>query len=292
MPKWKVMDRKTDVKDSSSHPEQDFQNLLKLIEKLRSPDGCLWDISQKKEDVGRYLIEEAYEVIDAIDNGSPKGLKEELGDLLFQILFLARISEENGQFDISDVIKEISQKMIRRHPHVFENEKVKDIGEIKSNWEEIKKREKNRQDKDQSLFSRIPKSLPSLLMAQKITKEASKVGFDWESIDGVLEKIEEELMEFRAAFKSKEKGELKDEIGDIIFSLVNLSRFVEVSADEALRSSIKKFTDRFSYIEEKLKEQGKNLPEATFEEMDHLWNESKKHKRSAFSRQFSAKTKD
>lgn len=286
------MNRKTDVKDTSSQSEQDFQNLLRIIEKLRSPDGCLWDIQQKKEDVGRYLIEEAYEVIDAIDSGSPKELKEELGDVLFQILFLAKISEENGQFDISDVIKEISRKMIRRHPHVFENKKVKDIGDIKANWEEIKKHEKDIQDKNQSLFSRIPKSLPSLLMAQKITKEASKVGFDWKNIDGVLKKIEEELTEFKTALKLKDKGNLKEEIGDIIFSLVNLSRFAEVSADEALRSSIKKFTERFSYIEEKLKEQGKNLPEATLEEMDNLWNEAKKHKRSAFSRQFSAKTKD
>jgi len=275
MPKWKVMDRKTKFTDSSLHTEQDFQNLLKIIKKLRSPDGCLWDISQKKEDVGRYLIEEAYEVIDAIDSGSPKGLKEELGDLLFQILFLARISEENGQFDISDVIKEISQKMIRRHPHVFENKKVKDIEDIKSNWEDIKKQEKDIQDKDQSLFSQIPKFLPSLLMAQKITKEASKVGFDWENVDGVLKKIEEELGEFKAALRSKEKEKLKDEIGDIIFSVVNLSRFVEVSADEALRSSIKKFTERFSYIEEKSKEQGKTLSETTLEEMEQLWNESK-----------------
>jgi tetrapyrrole methylase family protein/MazG family protein len=273
--RWKVMDRKTDVKSASLDPEQDFQNLLKIIEKLRSPDGCLWDIRQKKEDVGRYLIEEAYEVIDAIDSGSTKGLKEELGDLLFQILFLARISEENGQFNISDVIKEISEKMIRRHPHVFQDEKVKDIGEIKSNWEEIKKHEKDIQDIDQSLFSRIPKSLPPLLKAQKITKEASKVGFDWRDIEGVLKKIDEELAEFRAALRSNEKEKLKDEIGDVIFSLVNLSRFVEVSADEALRSSIKKFTERFSHIEEKLKEQGKTPSEATLEEMDHLWNESK-----------------
>ena len=273
------MNGKTDLTDSSSHPEQDFQNLLKIIRKLRSPDGCLWDIRQKKEDVGRYLIDEAYEVIDAIDSGSPKEIKEELGDLLFQILFLTRISEEDGEFDISDVIKGISEKMIRRHPHVFGNKKVKDIPEIKSNWENIKKQEKNRKGEDEYLFHQIPKSLPSLLRAQKITKEASKVGFDWESIDGVLEKIEEELMEFRVALKSKEKGELKDEIGDIIFSLVNLSRFVEISADEALRSSIRKFTDRFSYIEGKLKDQGKTLSGATLEEMDNLWNESKRGER-------------
>ena len=211
------MNRKTKFSDTSLHPEQDFQNLLKIIKKLRSPDGCLWDIHQKKEDVGRYLIEEAYEVIDAIDSGSPKELKEELGDLLFQILFLVRISEEKGQFDTSDVIKEISQKMIRRHPHVFENEKVKDIEEIKSNWEDIKKQEKNRQDKDESFFYQIPKFLPSLLMAQKITKEASKVGFDWEDVDGVLKKIEEELTEFKAALKSKEKGTQDVEIQNSLY---------------------------------------------------------------------------
>ena len=273
------MNGKTNLTDSSSHPEQNLQNLLKIIRKLRSPDGCLWDIHQKKEDVGRYLIDEAYEVIDAIDRGSPDELKEELGDLLFQILFLTRISEEASEFDISDVIKEISKKMIRRHPHVFENKKVKDILEIKSNWENIKKQERSRKGKDESFFHQIPKSLPSLLRAQKITKEASKIGFDWENIDGVLEKIEEELMEFRVALKLKEKGKLKDEIGDIIFSLVNLSRFVEVSADEALRSSIRKFTDRFSYIEGKLKDQGKTLSGATLEEMDNLWNESKKGER-------------
>jgi len=271
------MNGKTDLTDTSLQSEQDFQNLLKIIQRLRSPGGCLWDIRQKKEDVGRYLIDEAYEVIDAIDSGSPKELKEELGDLLFQILFIARISEEESEFDISDVIKEISGKMIRRHPHVFGNKKVQDIPEIKSNWEDIKKQEKSGKGKDESFFNRIPKSLPSLLRAQKITEKASRVGFDWKNIDGALKKIEEELMEFRVALKSKEKGELKNEIGDIIFSLVNLSRFVEISADEALRSSIKKFTDRFSYIEEKLKSHGKTLSDTTLEEMDHLWDESKKN---------------
>jgi len=273
----KTMNGKTDLTDTSLQSEQDFQNLLKIIQRLRSPGGCLWDIRQKKEDVGRYLIDEAYEVIDAIDSGSPKELKEELGDLLFQILFIARISEEESEFDISDVIKEISGKMIRRHPHVFGNKKVQDIPEIKSNWEDIKKQEKSGKGKDESFFNRIPKSLPSLLRAQKITEKASRVGFDWKNIDGALKKIEEELMEFRVALKSKEKGELKNEIGDIIFSLVNLSRFVEISADEALRSSIKKFTDRFSYIEEKLKSHGKTLSDTTLEEMDHLWDESKKN---------------
>lgn len=270
------MNRKTAPRDPSSQSEQGFQRLLKIIQTLRSPDGCPWDIDQKKEDVGRYLIEEAYEVIDAIDSGHPKELKEELGDLLFQILFLTRMSEEASEFNISDVIEDISKKMIRRHPHVFENKKVKDIQEIKSNWEDIKKQEKSRKGKDESLFYQIPKSMPSLLRAQKITKKASQIGFDWENIDGVLEKIEEELKEFKAALKSKEKGQIKDEIGDIIFSLVNLSRFVEVDADEALRSSIKKFTGRFSYIEEKLKDRGKTPSDATLEEMDRLWDEAKR----------------
>ncbi len=270
------MTKKTELRDPSSQSEQGFQKLLKIIQTLRSPDGCPWDIDQKKEDVGRYLIEEAYEVIDAIDSGHPKELKEELGDLLFQILFLTRMSEETGEFNISDVIEDISKKMIRRHPHVFENKKVKDIQEIKSNWEDIKKQEESRKDKNESLFYQIPKSMPSLLRAQKITKKASQVGFDWENIDGVLKKIEEELKELKAALKSKEKDQIKDEMGDIIFSLVNLSRFVEINADEALRSSIKKFTDRFSHIEEKLKDQGKTPSDATLEEMDRLWDEAKR----------------
>ena len=270
------MTKKTELRDPSSQSEQGFQKLLKIIQTLRSPDGCPWDIDQKKEDVGRYLIEEAYEVIDAIDSGHPKELKEELGDLLFQILFLTRMSEEAGEFNISDVIEDISKKMIRRHPHVFENKKVKDIQEIKSNWEDIKKQEESRKDKNESLFYQIPKSMPSLLRAQKITKKASQVGFDWENIDGVLKKIEEELKELKAALKSKEKDQIKDEMGDIIFSLVNLSRFVEINADEALRSSIKKFTDRFSHIEEKLKDQGKTPSDATLEEMDRLWDEAKR----------------
>ncbi len=262
------------MKKQNLQSEQGFQKLLEIIQKLRSPDGCLWDIRQKKEDVGRYLIEETYEVVDAIDSGSPQDIKEELGDLLFQILFLTRISEEAGEFDISDVIREISKKMIRRHLHVFGNKKFKDIQEIKSSWEDIKKHEKN--TKGKPLFHQIPHSLPSLLRAQRITEKASQVGFDWKTIDGVLKKIEEELAELRFALKSKEKGQIKDEIGDIIFSLVNLSRFVEINADEALRSSIKKFMDRFSYIEDKIKDQGKTLSGASLEEMDYLWNESKR----------------
>lgn len=266
------MDKKTKL----LQPEQDFQNLLQIIRELRSPNGCPWDIAQKKEDVGRYLMEETCEVIDAIDSGSPKDIKEELGDLLFQILFLTRISEEAGEFDISDVMREISGKMIRRHPHVFGDKRVKDILEVKANWEEIKKQEESKKGKEESLFHRIPKFLPPLPRAQKITKKASQVGFDWKNIEGVLGKIEEELRELKVALKSKEKGKIKDEIGDLIFSMVNLSRFAEVNADDALRSSIRKFTDRFSYIEKNLKDQGKTLSGATLEEMDCLWDEAKK----------------
>ena len=249
--------------------------LLEIIRKLRSDNGCLWDKKQKKEDVAKYLLEEAYELIDAIDNGSPNDLKEEMGDLLFQILFLARISEEAGDFSISDVMEYVADKMIRRHPHVFGDTKVKDITEIKANWEDIKKHLEKRNEDSSGLFGRIPRSLPSLKRAQKVTEKASGVGFDWGTTEEVLDKIEEELTEFKASLKTGNVNYIREEIGDIMFSLVNLCRFVDVNAEEALSASLAKFIDRFSYIEEKLTERGKDLTGASLKEMDDLWNESK-----------------
>jgi len=257
------------------HYKWDLQKISGIIDRLRAPDGCMWDREQKKEDVARYLIEEAYEVLDAIDGGSPDDLKEELGDLLFQVLFLAKISEEAGEFDISDVIKEISEKMIRRHPHVFGDKKVKNIEEIKSNWEDIKIHDEGKTDKNDSIFYDIPHSMPSLLMAKKITERASKTGFDWKNTEGVIEKVEEEIEELKVAIYSKNEEQIKGEIGDTFFTLVNLSRFVKVNPEDALRSTIKKFVKRFTFIETKLKEQGKSLSQTSLKEMDDLWNQSK-----------------
>jgi tetrapyrrole methylase family protein/MazG family protein len=259
----------------SHHAETSLTRLLDIIEKLRSPDGCLWDRKQKKEDIVKYLLEETYELVDAIDAGSPQDLKEEMGDVLFQILFLARIAEEAGEFTISDVMEYVAEKMIRRHPHVFGNITVKNIEEIKTNWEDIKKHSENRHTDSSGFFDRIPRSLPSLTRAQKVTEKASRVGFDWDRAEDVLVKIEEELHEFKSALNFNDTHSIREEIGDLLFSLVNLCRFVNVNAEEALSASLAKFIERFSYIEKKLVEQGKSLSDASLNEMDVLWNEAK-----------------
>ena len=255
--------------------EDRFERLIKIMKRLRSPEGCLWDRSQKKEDIGKYLLEEAHEAIDAIEEGKSEALREELGDVLFQILFLARISEEAGEFDISDVIDIISEKMIRRHPHVFGDKTVESVDEIRSNWEEIKIRSEGKTDKKGSLSHKIPRSLPSLTRAKKITERASKVGFDWENTEGVLEKIEEELEELKTALNKREHPLIEDEIGDLLFSIVNLCRFTDVEPEGALRSSIAKFTERFAFIEKSLKDEGKTPEQASLEEMDRLWDIAK-----------------
>ena len=263
------------MEDSQSRTSRVFQELLDILARLRSADGCLWDRRQGKRDIGRYLIEEAYEVLDAIDRGTSEELKEELGDLLFQILFLARIAEEEGEFAIEGVLTGIAEKMIRRHPHVFGDRKVKDIEEIKANWEDIKQRVEGKSKDNVSIFDGISPALPALIRAQRMTEEAARVGFDWDSREGVILKIEEELAELKDALVSEERGRIEDEMGDILLSFVNLSRFVGVSAEEALRSSIGKFMHRFAYIEEKLRVQGKEPKGATLREMDDLWNEAK-----------------
>jgi tetrapyrrole methylase family protein/MazG family protein len=263
------------MKNTSNHAETSLKRLLDIIQKLRSPDGCLWDKKQKKEDTAKYLLDETYELIDAIDSGSPQDMKEEMGDLLFQVLFLARISEEAGEFSISDVMEYVTEKMIRRHPHVFGDTKVKNIEEIKINWEDIKKHSENRNDNSGGFFDRIPRSLPSLLRAQKVTEKASGVGFDWGKTEEVLAKIEEELSEFKDSLKTNDINYIKEEIGDLLFSLVNLCRFVDVNADDALKTSLAKFIKRFSYIQEQLTVQGKDLTGASLKEMDDLWNEAK-----------------
>ncbi len=263
----------------SGGPEK-FKNLLDLITRLRSPEGgCPWDIKQDIRTVGKYLIEEAYEVLDALDSGKPGDLREELGDLLFQILFLARIEEEKGRFDIGDVLEEITEKMVRRHPHVFGDATVSGVDEVKANWEAIKtveKAEKGASAEGEGRLGKVPRSMPALPRAQKITEAASRVGFDWDSVDGILAKIEEEIGEFRAALAGGAREEISGEIGDILFSTVNLSRFLGISAEEALRAAIKKFSDRFRFVEETLKEQGRSVETAGIAEMDSLWELYKK----------------
>ena len=238
-----------------------------ILDRLRGEGGCPWDRKQSFESLKPFIIEEAYEVAEAIDKRNWNELKEELGDLMFLILFFTHIAQEKGIFDLEEMAKGTAQKIMRRHPHVFGDLKVKDSQEVESNWNKIKEKEKG------SLLSGIPRGLPALLRAQKITRRAQSVGFDWEEAKGALEKIEEELRELKEAF---EKGEnLEHEIGDLLLSTVNFCRLVGIQAEEALHKACDRFVERFSYIEKKLKQQGKDLREVSLNEMDRLWNEAK-----------------
>lgn len=250
--------------------------LLAIIRTLRSPDGCPWDRQQKKDDIGKYLLEEAYEVIEALEEGSPDHQKEELGDLLFQILFIAHLAEEAGEFTIQDLLENISTKMIRRHPHVFGATKVGSIEEVKANWEDIKQNIEKKEAAYPGLLGKIPRSWPALLKAQKITETASQVSFDWENIEGVFAKVEEELRELKSAQKGGNQQKIAEEMGDVLFSLVNLCRFSGVNAELALNASIGKFISRFTHMERALVRQGKTIAEISPAEMDELWNEAKR----------------
>ncbi|MDD5101168.1 MAG: nucleoside triphosphate pyrophosphohydrolase [Syntrophales bacterium] len=262
----------------TSDTERKFRELIAIVDKLRSPEGCPWDRVQRKEDIGRYLIEEAYEVIDALEEESPENLGEELGDLLFHILFLARLAEEAHEFSMADILDRITAKMIRRHPHVFGNATVKNVEEVHTNWERIKTEVERKPPRTSPLFGGIPRFLSTLAKAQCVTTRAAEVGFDWSDVEGVLRKVEEELAEFRVALKTNQPPRLKDEAGDLLFTLVNLCRFVRVDAEAALRSSLQKFTDRFSDIERELAAQGKTPRNSSPAEMNRIWDKTKRMK--------------
>jgi len=246
---------------------------------LRAENGCPWDKEQTRESLKPFLVEETYEVLEALDEGDPEKIKEELGDLLFQIVFHCQMAKETGEFDMDDVIKNISDKMISRHPHVFaedsDKQRFETSEEVLKQWDERKKEEGKIKE---SILEGIPKELPSLLRAHKLQARAAKVGFDWQRVEDVVEKLEEELHEFRSALKGKEQKEIEDELGDIFFVLVNISRFVGVNPDDALRKTISKFISRFRYIEMKARDAGKILDDMTLEEMDALWDEAKKRR--------------
>ncbi|MCB1156599.1 MAG: nucleoside triphosphate pyrophosphohydrolase [Leptospiraceae bacterium] len=249
---------------------------------LRGENGCNWDKKQTHESLIPFLLEETYEVVDAIYKKDFLHLKEELGDLLFNIYFQARIAEEEKHFSINDVAKEVSDKLVRRHPHVFETKKNISPEEVRKNWEAIKKEEKKAKKTDQALLlDAVPSTFPSLLLAEKLQEKASHVGFDWSDISGPEEKLKEELEELQVELKNyKETGtgqnKLEDEFGDVLFSLVNLARFCKISPEKALLGACKKFRDRFNYIEEQSQQMNQSLEEMSLEEMDKLWNEAKK----------------
>ncbi len=250
-----------------------FQKLVDIMARLRSENGCPWDKVQTSESIKPYLIEETYELVEAIDEKDSKKMKEELGDLLLQIVFHAKMAEENGSFGINDVIDGISEKMISRHPHVFGDAKFETPEEVTKQWQERKKEEGKLRE---SALEGVPRELPSLLRAHRLQSRAAKVGFDWAKVEDVFGKLDEELREFKEALDNKNKKEIEDELGDIFFVLVNISRFVGVNAEEALRKTISKFISRFRYIEMKAADQGRQLSDMTLEEMDALWDEAKK----------------
>lgn len=249
-----------------------FGDLVKIMEKLRAPDGCPWDREQTHESLKKYMIEETYEVIEAIDGGESAKIADELGDLLLQIVFHAQIGRERGEFDINDVTQAICEKMIRRHPHVFGSTSVNNSEEVLTAWDEIKKEEKGEKSVTDTLNS-VSRYLPALMRAQKVQHKASKVGFDWEDVWGAMDKIEEETKELCEAVK---KGEgFEEEIGDLLFAVVNAARFLGVNPEQALTNTTGKFINRFSYIEENAQKYGKSLDKLTIKEMDDLWNEAK-----------------
>ena len=243
--------------------------------KLRSEQGCPWDREQTHDSLTRYLIEEAYEVIDAIDQNNFPALAEELGDLLLQIVFHAQIAAETGNFTMDDVISAICEKMIRRHPHVFADTEVDSVQEVLVNWEAIKKQERVAQDR-QSVLDGVPKQLPALLRAERIQAKAAKVGFQWEHIDGAMAKLEEELKEFKQSVQFQDRAEMEAEMGDLFFSLVNICRYLDINPEQALNSTTNKFVQRFKYIEQQAELQGKDLHSMSMEEMDLLWDAAKK----------------
>jgi tetrapyrrole methylase family protein/MazG family protein len=234
----------------------DFEELLNVMEKLRAEKGCPWDKDQTRESLKPFILEEA----------------EELGDLLFQIVFQGQIAKEKKEFEISDVIEEISKKMIARHPHVFGGADYKTKNEVLEYWEEQKRREGKQQT---SIFEGVPETLPSLLRAQRLQDRAARVGFDWVRVDDVIEKLDEEIKEFKKALEGKRQDEIEDELGDIFFMLVNVSRFMSINPEDALRKTIGKFISRVRYIEMIAADQGRKLSDLTLREMDMLWEEAK-----------------
>ena len=243
-----------------------FEELINLVKRLRGPDGCPWDKEQTSESLVSYMLEETYEVIETIDEKNWDGLKEELGDLILHIVFQAVIAKENKLFDISESLKNINEKLVRRHPHVFDKKNVIQDNII-SSWELQKHKEKNRS----SRLDGVPISLRGIIRAQRIQEKASHAGLDFQKEEEIWEKISEEMEELKNAQKKNNKDEILEELGDTIFSLINLARFLGISADDALRKSNNKFINRFKMIEDEINKRGKNIEESSFNELEDMY---------------------
>lgn len=275
-----------------------FRRLVEIMEALLSPEGCPWDREQTHRSLRPYVVEEAYEVCEAIDDGDMEELRGELGDLGLQIVFHSALAKRSGHFDIDDVYDAICRKLIRRHPHVFDVVEVDGSGQVLRNWEAIKRREREEKgngEKAPSALDGVPAALPGLQRAQRLQAKAARVGFDWGEVGPVLGKIREEIGELEqvikpreeavgapvhgtnasAAFSAEEKLRMEDELGDILFAVVNLARFLGIDAEQAIQGTNRKFRDRFQHVERRLEGQGRRPTDATLEEMDQLWEEAK-----------------
>jgi MazG family protein len=261
---------------------KNFDELVNVMARLRAPGGCPWDREQTYESLAPYLLEEAFESFDAIQDaaeGKTENLREELGDLLLQIIFHSQIAEEAGNFTIEDVCAGITKKMILRHPHVFGDKKFDTANDVLNNWDELKKAEREITKKEEktknSILDDVPLAFPALIEANKLTKKAAKVGFDWENAEQIFNKFDEEINELKDAVFNAENKNIEEEIGDLLFVVVNLARQLEVEPETALKKTNRKFRQRFKFIETQLNSRGKSLEESNLKEMDALWNEAK-----------------
>ena len=251
-----------------------FVALREIIAKLRAPDGCPWDRKQTHASLRESFLQECYEVLESLDEGNARKLQEELGDLLLHIVLQAQIAEEAGEFRIEDVIKDINEKLIYRHPHVFSTAQVKNAEEVLRNWQDLKQAEKTKKGKNDSLLASVPKSLPALNYSQEIQHRVAQVGFDWPDDQGVVDKLVEEIGEFQRASTRKEKTE---EIGDILFTMANITRRQGIELETALREANQKFYKRFNYMEAACKKRGVKIGDLSFDEQNALWDEAKLH---------------
>jgi MazG family protein len=260
-------------------PGAQFERLLEIMRRLREPAGCPWDREQTRVSLKPFLVEEAYEVLEAIESADTPALEEELGDLLFQVVFHAQIASERGEFDMATLLARLADKMISRHPHVFGDADIDTPGEALAQWEAIKQREAHQAGRRRSIIDGVPRSLPSLLRAQRMTSKASRVNFDWPDARAAWSKVEEECREAAAALDADDRDRLQDELGDVLFSIVNVARLASIDAEEALQGAIEKFRRRFTGMEENLSAQGKNVGSVSQAELERSWQAVKAQER-------------
>ena len=257
--------------------KSNFEELVDVMKRLRAPEGCPWDREQTHDSLKPYMLEEAYEALEAIDLRDDDELCKELGDVLLQVVFHAQIADEEQRFTIDDVAGSIVEKLVRRHPHVFGDVQVKDAKNVLENWEEIKKQERRDAGQQQpSHLDGIPKSLPALMRAQRVQSRAARQGFDWPNAEGALDKVEEEFAELRQAQSDQSTEAIEDEFGDLLFSVVNTARFLQINPEDALRRSVDKFERRFRAIESELNKSDRSMRDTALSELDELWDEIKR----------------